>query len=232
MADTETADGSRETLHERVYRELRDRLIAGRMVPGRPVTLRGLAAELGVSAMPVREAVGRLVAERALEMKPNRRVAVPQMTAQDLDEYAFAREALEPEAARRALPRLDRRIVALLRQTDDDLEEHLRMGNVEGYVSANHDFHFTIYRACGSAVLVPLIESLWLRTGPFMRVVYGRVGTSWVIDHHEAAIRAIEAGDGEALAGAIRDDIREGMEMMAKGVQPADLREPRRAAAR
>ncbi len=73
---------------------------------------------------------------------------------------------------------------------------------------------------------MPLIESLWLRTGPFMRVVYGRIGTSWVIDHHEAAIRAIETRDAEALARAIRDDIREGMGLMAKGLLPSGLKEP------
>ncbi|ESR23688.1 GntR family transcriptional regulator [Lutibaculum baratangense] len=225
MGQTEPAEALRQTAHDRVYRELRARLIGGRMAPGRSVTLRGLAAELGVSPMPVREAVGRLVAERALEMKANRRVSVPEMTPRDIAELVFAREALEPEAARRALAGIDRKAVARLRRTDDELEQHLQLGNVEGYVAANHAFHFTIYRACGSAVLVPLIESLWLRIGPFMRVVYGRIGTNWVVDHHEAAIRAIEGGDAEALALAIRDDIREGMGLMTGGSLQADAPE-------
>lgn len=220
-----SGDPGRETAHERVYRELRARIIGGRMVPGRPVTLRGLAAELDVSPMPVREAVGRLVAERALEMKANRRVSVPEMTAQALDELVLAREALEPEAARRALPQLGRTALAKLRRIDDELETCLKLGNVEGYVASNHAFHFTIYRACGTEVLVPLIESLWLRTGPFMRVVYGRIGTSWVVDHHETALQAIERRDADGLAAAIRDDIREGMGLMAKGVLPVGLKQ-------
>ena len=57
-------------MHERVYRELRSRLIGGRVVPGRAVTLRGLAGELCVSPMPVREAVSRLVAERGARDDP------------------------------------------------------------------------------------------------------------------------------------------------------------------
>ncbi len=218
MTESKTDTLMRETMHERVYRELRARLIGGRVVPGRPVTLRGLAAELGVSPMPVREAVSRLVAERALVMTANRRIAVPQMTQARFDELVIARERLEPEAARRALTTLTRSDVARLRKIDDELERHLANGNVEGYVAANHAFHFAIYRAAPSDVLVPLIESLWLQFGPFMRLVYGRVGTGWLVDYHEQAIAAILARDADALAEAIRSDILDGMRHIGSSV--------------
>ncbi|TCT12035.1 DNA-binding GntR family transcriptional regulator [Tepidamorphus gemmatus] len=218
MTEAKTDTLMRETMHERVYRELRARLIGGRVVPGRPVTLRGLAAELGVSPMPVREAVSRLVAERALVMTANRRIAVPQMTQARFDELVIARERLEPEAARRALTTLTRSDVARLRKIDDELERHLANGNVEGYVAANHAFHFAIYRAVPSDVLVPLIESLWLQFGPFMRLVYGRVGTGWLVDYHEQAIAAILARDADALAEAIRSDILDGMRHIGSSV--------------
>lgn len=212
----------RDTVHDRVYRELRARIIGGRVVPGRGLTLRSLAAELGVSPMPVREAVGRLVAERALTAVPNRRFYVPEMTRERFDELVTARERLEPEAARRALPHLGRADVARLRRIDDELEQHLKSGNVEGYVAANHAFHFAIYRAAGSEVLVPLVESLWLQFGPFMRLVYGRVGTSWVVDHHEEAIAAVERRDAAALGEAIRSDILDGMRHIGGSVFAAD----------
>ena len=61
-----------EPLHENVYQEIRRNLIAGQFQPGEAVTLRGLAAKLGTSAMPVREALRRLVAERALDLGANR----------------------------------------------------------------------------------------------------------------------------------------------------------------
>lgn len=208
----------RETVHDRVYGELRSRIIGGRVVPGRGLTLRALASELGVSPMPVREAVNRLVAERALVMAPNRRIYVPEMTPDRFDELVIARERLEPEAARRALPNLSRRDLAKLRAIDDELEQYLHSGHIEGYVAANHAFHFTIYRAARSEVLVPLVESLWLQFGPFMRLVYGRVGTSWVVDYHEEAIGAIERRDVEALASAIRSDILDGMRLIGSSV--------------
>src|SRR5579863_5105990 len=71
---------SRDSLHLRVYQELRRALIAGVFLPGQPVTLRQLVKSLGTSIMPVRDAVGRLIAAGALEMLPNRSVIVPLMT--------------------------------------------------------------------------------------------------------------------------------------------------------
>ncbi|RYF65754.1 MAG: GntR family transcriptional regulator, partial [Comamonadaceae bacterium] len=65
------------TVAARVYRELKDYLAAGQLMPGQKLTLRELATALGVSPMPVREAVSRLTAEGALEALPNRRIRVP-----------------------------------------------------------------------------------------------------------------------------------------------------------
>ena len=75
----DSVSGSSATTHERVYQALRQNILTGGFLPGRPVTLRGLAAALGVSPMPVREAERQLIAERALVMHGNRRVSIPDM---------------------------------------------------------------------------------------------------------------------------------------------------------
>ena len=212
----------RDTVNERVYRALRDRIISGHLVPGRGVTLRKLAAELDVSPMPVRDAIARLVAERALQIGSNRRVFVPEMTRNRFEELVLAREKLEPEAARRALPFIDRARLDDIRRADEVLEDCLAGGDVEGYIAANRAFHFTLYGACPSDVLVPLIESVWLQFGPFMRMAYGLVGTRTLVDYHAQALEAIAAGDGDALAEAIRDDIRDGMALIGVSVVGED----------
>jgi DNA-binding FadR family transcriptional regulator len=84
-------------LHDRVYRLLRHALVTGRIVPGRAVTLRGLAQSLGVSPMPVREAIRRVSAEGGLVVGANRRVWVPAMDAERYEELIHARTLLEPE---------------------------------------------------------------------------------------------------------------------------------------
>lgn len=201
-------------LHDRVYRALRDALITGRIVPGRAVTLRGLAQSLGVSPMPVREAIRRVSAEGGLVVGANRRVWVPDMDAARFDELVRTRTLLEPEAAVRALPHIDAARIDRLRAIDDSIDAALAEGDVEAYMAGNHRFHFEIYAAAPSRVLLPLIESLWLQFGPFMRSVYGRVGTAVLVDHHVHALDAIAAHDPARLAEAIRADIMDGMDLI------------------
>lgn len=212
------AQGERETAHERVYRELRAAIVTGRFVPGRPVTLRGVAAELGVSPMPVREALRQLVAERALVMFGNRRVAVPSMSPARFAELCLARTLLEPELATLALPRMVKADVDAMVAIDTEIDRALARGDTEGYMRQNYAFHFRLYRAGGSTVLLPMVESLWLQVGPFLRMVVGRLGTGHVVDHHQAAIRAIRARDEAALREAIRGDVLDGQEIIGRDV--------------
>ena len=84
------------------------------------------------------------------------------------------------------------------------------------YMEANHAFHFAIYRAATSTVLVPLIESLWLQFGPFMRLVYEHVDLTTLVDQHERAIAAIAARDAADLRAAIEADIGDGMSIIGR----------------
>jgi len=78
----EIAPLTRQTLGDRTYAQLSELLVSGRLAPGDRLSLRGAAEALGVSMMPVREAVSRLVADGALEVTPNRAVRVPIMTTE------------------------------------------------------------------------------------------------------------------------------------------------------
>ncbi len=208
----------RRTVRDEATAQLRHALITGRIVPGRAVTLRGLAAALGTSPMPIREAIRSLAAENALEIQSNGRVLVPTMSEKRFEDLVRARVLLEPEAAAMAMPKLDRKSVKALTNIDNTLDKSLESGDVDAYMQLNHDFHFAIYRASGSSVLLPLIESLWLQFGPFMRTVYGRVGTIGLVDQHKEAIAAIGRGDEDALRSAITADILDGMRIIGVGL--------------
>lgn len=210
----EATPSGRGSTRERVERSLRYAILTGRFVPGRPVTLRGLAQDLGVSPMPVREVLRSLAAEKALDIKPNGRVQVPTMTPQRLAEILQARLMLEPELALRAAVNLEPADARALREIDDAIDRSIDTGDAETYMRLNHAFHFHVYRAAGSEVLLPLVESLWLQFAPFMRIVYGRVGTAALEDHHKEAIAAVAERDGPALQSAIASDIRGGMKLL------------------
>ena len=209
------AGTERPQLNRWVYEQLREAIVTGRFVPGRSVTLRGVAEQLGVSPMPVREALRQLVAERALVIHDNRRVAVPEMSTARLEELGTARVLLEGELAERALPHLDAAGLQALRRLDGEVDLALEQGNPERYMRFNHDFHMALYRAAPSRVLLPLVESLWLQVGPFLRLVMGRLGTASFVDRHRAALAAIQARDALALRQAIAADIADGHALMA-----------------
>jgi DNA-binding GntR family transcriptional regulator len=212
----QAATGEEPLLHASVYEELRRRLITGKIVPGVGLSTRGLALELGVSQMPVRDALSRLAAEGAVEIRSKRKVEVPPMTQDRFTDLLDCRLMLEPEAAVRALPHINATRLRRLREIDAALDAAMEAGDVIGYMECNFAFHFNIYRANGRATLNRLIEALWLQFGPFMRLVYGRYGTANLVDQHRIALSAIEARDAEALRRAIAGDIADGMGLIGR----------------
>ena len=205
-----------EPIHQWVFRGLRRAIMAGRFPPGQAVTIRGLAETMGVSAMPVREALRRLVAERALALLDNRRVRVPVMTADRFEELRAARTALETEAAARALPFIDAERLALLHEINRRIDEAVLLADAETVVEQNLLFHLTLYGARPQSVLLPLIESVWLQTGPFMRAALEDLPSQDADDHHQEALAAIATGDAAALRQAIAADIQAGIGHLAR----------------
>ncbi len=207
----EAAEARPLTAHERIYQALRERLLFGGFLPGKAVTLRGLADHLEVSPMPVRDAVRRLTAEGALESHGNRRVSIPAMTNKKYREINLTRSLLEPELAVMALPNVQEADILHLIEIDDAIDICLENGDVEGYMRGNHAFHFALYEIAQSEVIIRLVESVWMQFGPFMRLVYGRHGTANLVDQHKQAIEALKARDSQALRTAISEDVRQGM---------------------
>ncbi len=203
-------------LRASIYEDLRRRMITGKITPGVGLSTRGLALEMGVSQMPVRDALSRLAAEGAVAIRSKRRIEVPPMTAERFDDLLDCRLMLEPEAAVLALPQLTAAKLRQLREIDAALDAAMEHGDVIGYMECNFAFHFNIYRANRRPILNRLIEALWLQFGPFMRVVYGRVGTASLVDQHRIALAAIEARDAEALRRAIASDIADGMGLIGR----------------
>ena len=201
-------------LHEEIHTELRLRLITGRIVPGLGLSTRRLADELGVSQMPVREALSRLAAEGAVEIRSKRRIQVPPMTRERFDDLQRCRLLLEPLSAKLAIGYIDPPTLDRLRHYNQCLDLAMQNGDINSYMEANYLFHFSIYRAHPHHVHNRLIESLWVQFGPFMRFVFSRIPSADLVDQHELALEAIARGDAEALATAIHQDIADGMTLI------------------
>ena len=203
-------------LRESIYEDLRRRMITGKITPGVGLSTRGLAIEMGVSQMPVRDALSRLAAEGAVVIRSKRRIEVPAMSAERFGDLLECRLMLEPEAAVLAMPQITATRLKQLREIDAALDAAMQNGDVISYMENNFAFHFSLYRANARPILNRLIEALWLQFGPFMRVVYGRVGTANLVDQHRIALDAIEARDPEGLRRAIASDIADGMGLIGR----------------
>ena len=206
------AESRKIPTHEVTYARLRDMILFGHLAPGAPVTIQGLIADLGAGMTPVREAIRRLISEGALQFQGNRRVSVPELTLSQIDEILYARTALEPELARRAAQKITPAHIYELRTIDDALNAAIARGDVKAYLLQNYRFHMSLYSVAQAEVLLPLVQALWLRSAPSLRVMCGRFGTQNLPDMHIEALDALRAGDGEAAAEAIRQDIAQGLE--------------------
>jgi DNA-binding GntR family transcriptional regulator len=222
-------------LHERVYREVRHALISGKFEPGLRLTVRDLASALGTSPMPVRAALSRLVAERALTQIDKGTAMVPIVSREAFQDLMETRMLLEGEATRLSSLRFTSRDLAHVKQVAGELNACVDKDDIVEYLRLNRALKFAIYSQCGSEALIRLIESLWLQAGPFLRHLARDIKGLEKINYHDEAIAAIERGNGKAAQLAIRRDIRDGMRFLLRTAEfgaaseSAALVEPRRS---
>jgi DNA-binding GntR family transcriptional regulator len=161
-----------QTLQNQVYEEIRSAIIRGDFAPGEPVTIRKLADQLGTSPMPVREAIHRLVSEHALEMRGPRSLRVSALSEEKFDDLIMVRSMIEPEAAAQAATSLTPRQLSQLERLNAQLLRCIDGGDVAGMLEANRTFHFTVYEAANSPMLLQIIDSLWLQSGPYLQQLF------------------------------------------------------------
>lgn len=202
-----------DTLQARAYEELRNALMSGAMRPGHVLSYRSLAKALGTSPMPVRDAVRRLITERALEARPNRAIVVPQLTREQIEEIYKIRISLEGLAAFEAASRATDEDVAELKKYEEAMEAAVQADNVRKYVDNNWRFHFKIYSLAGMPQLLEVIKSLWLQIGPMLNTQLA------AFDHHQSAIKALVRRDGEAARQAIARDLGEARTTLIKRME-------------
>ncbi len=208
-------DLSQLPAHERVYRTLRAQVMHGELAPGRALTLRGIAAEFGVSMTPVREAVQRLAAEGALTMTASGRISTPELTNDRIEELASIRALLEPELGSRALPRAHAALIDRMEAINASITDAVARQDANAYVRGNLEFHRTLYLRAQSPAMLALVETLWLQLGPTMRALYGRLRRNSPPPHHRMILAALKAGDEPGLRLALRTDVTQGLRHLA-----------------
>ncbi len=213
MASKGPADTS---LRSQVYASLRDALTAGRFAPGQKLSFRYIAASLGVSMTPVREAVRRLVAEGAFEMRPNRSVRIPLMTRDKILELRDIRLALEGLATEKAASRFTRDHGSTLRRIATELMAARNRGDTVADRQKIREFHFTLYAIADQPTLLRVIESLWLQTGPYMNLLYPDfISSPRGPERRLRIVKALQAHDGATARREMQGDIGDALTYVA-----------------
>lgn len=213
-----TAAPKRETLSANVLFQIKELLITGQLMPGEQLSLRSTAQALGVSVMPVRDAVSQLVAEQALEVAPNRSVRVPKLTAAQFTELTQIRLQIEGYAVEQAARNAPASLIAPLRRLNAQLAKEMGSPdhNRPSMVLLNKALHFQIYQSVGMPMLLKIIESLWLKSGPILNydllVGSERTSKKIAVAHHEKLIDALEARNPSAAKKALHGDIKSSFE--------------------
>lgn len=214
MAETAAlAPVERRTLNEIVYLQLKKALLSGRYEPGTVLTLRGLAAELGTSVMPVREAVVRLAAEQAFETLPHRRIRIPELSAEHAEELWHLRIQLEGESAGLAAARVTAEELWEIEDCRDAVRAAAESGRVHDTLDANDSFQFAVHRAAKTRTLVRLIEILRMQcapliTGPIRVAIEERPPFfGETLDYHDQLVAALRRHDAAGATRVRRADL-------------------------
>ena len=208
----------RQTLGTNVYAQLKELLVSGKMVPGEKISLRPTAAALGVSIMPVREAIQRLIAEQALEMLPNRAIRIPIMPVTQFREITKIRKKLEGYATEIATNLLSKAELIEITNLSLDLSKEMEKKKPDGarLVNINKNLHFAIYHGAQMPTLVQLVETLWLRIGPILNYdlhsQYRTTQNFVVIDNHSRLVDALNKKNADLARQALEDDIESAAE--------------------
>lgn len=221
-----------EALVQRVYTSktelvtsmVRELIVTGDLEAGAPLRQRDLAARLGVSPTPVREALRRLESEGLVETSLHRGATVAGSALGSIEENYLIRAALESLAAELAATRISETQLAGIERINAKITA-MDEGD-PGYGPLNREFHFAIYHAAGSPVLVSIMRLLWqgMPEGPKVSRTHRESAAQ-----HAAILAALRAGDGKSASDLTRAHITGSRHLREE--RPARPRKPGRRAA-
>jgi len=194
------------TASERAAAALRSAILEGELRPGQRVNQEGWAARVGVSPIPVREALRVLAGEGLVTYRPRRGYVVTELDLAELEEVYRLRGTLEGEALRRGVPRATEESLAELAAAAEECRAAQDAGS---RLVANRRFHSVLHGLAGSRPLSRLIDHLWDQTEAYRALYYALPGEAAQADRaHRAILAAVEAGDADRAA-ALEDAHRE-----------------------
>jgi DNA-binding GntR family transcriptional regulator len=194
------------TMQEIVYDTIRESILSGKYPPKHHLIAEDLAQELGVSRMPVREALHRLEVAGLVTMLPHRGAVVCEFSEPEIIEVYHIRAVLDGLAARLATPNMSDADLAKMNSLVEEMQSSIKAEDTEGFLRANRDFHMLIWQAARAPRLQDLLENLYDSSQPFRNTsvqIPGRADQ--IIDEHRRIADALMKRDAVAAEKCAND---------------------------
>lgn len=213
-----------ETVAARIYAEVRERIIDGRLPPGSRVTEQQVAGEFDTSRTPVREAMRLLAADGFVLFKPNSGTVVREWTAGQIHDIFQLRLLVEGEIAGQVAAHIAASAIDELEAVQDEIEARgpdTRAANAARVGTLNRRFHRIVADACrneqltgvlASAIAMPVVQQTFRRYSP------RELSRSFA--HHRELIDALRAGDGDWARSVMRCHIHAARQTLLGGSKP------------
>jgi DNA-binding GntR family transcriptional regulator len=193
------------TAQEAVLAELRRAILEGEMRPGTQILQDSVAESLGVSRVPVREALKILEGEGQVSYAPHRGYFVAELSYEELVEVYRIRELLEAEAMSEAIEKVTPEDIARMEEAIEDMERAGTVVDIVAMTAANRRFHFALIDPCERPRLIKFIRQLWDMTDPYRSVYFADASNRKLVNkEHREILEAAKSGRTRVCVEAMR----------------------------
>ncbi|TBL76076.1 GntR family transcriptional regulator [Paenibacillus thalictri] len=209
-----------KTKSDQVYDFLKEQILSGAYKPDGRIVIRDIGKQLGVSDIPVREAIKRLAADGLLEIKSHSGARVAPINTDNLEEIFLIRLELETLSTRLAAKAATAEEIDILDSLVRQMDESIVQKDLDTYSLSNREFHQLLYRASHAQVLIDMIENLFLRSENSKMVFhYDPDRLLQSNEEHRAIVEAIRQRDEEKAAQIIRTQKESGFKIVLNALR-------------
>ncbi|MEW6666730.1 MAG: GntR family transcriptional regulator [Thermodesulfobacteriota bacterium] len=204
----------KQSLQKTVCETLRQAILEREIQPAEQINIRKLAEKLGVSTMPIREALRELEAEGLITFSSNKRILATRLSVEDLREIYSIRIPLEGIAIERCFEHENKQYLARL----EELHRRMKRVKVTGaeWFNINRSFHMTLHEMAGSPRLFSILQGLWNSTGPYLRIFSdNKKAVNLANREHALLLDALRTGNRPQAKKVLRNHLQNGLKSVS-----------------
>jgi DNA-binding GntR family transcriptional regulator len=205
-------------IRDRIYKQIRNDIIYGKLMPGERLPEIKLSKALGCSRAPLREAFNQLEKEGFVYSKQNQGVVVNKSSPEEIIDYYSLLEVLESQAVEWAADRLTSGDLARLSELNDSMKKVSANDKkyIEKWVSLNLAFHGFFSEKCGNEKMIWLVQEIRLRITRFRYLSFMVTTFNDYIRDHETIIEALRQRDADKARAAMKNHISRAKKVLLK----------------